>query len=205
MLADQASQALRATCAAPLYFAPAVLGARAFLDGGLVANNPSAIALHEARALFPNRAVQCVVSLGTGRKAQPAAPASGRLKTPQWLATMKTLAKAATRTEDVHHLLTDTLPLSGIAYFRLNPPLDERLSLDETSPDKLMMLQRVGQQSVARGGCCADAMDALIRLLSPTTNGGGEGATSALSHTRSRATAGAPLPRSASLDAGCGA
>jgi hypothetical protein len=24
---------------------------------------------------------------------------------------MKTLAKAATRTEDVHHLLTDTLPL----------------------------------------------------------------------------------------------
>ena len=35
-------------------------------DGGLVANDPTAIALREARALWPNRPIGTVLSLGTG-------------------------------------------------------------------------------------------------------------------------------------------
>jgi hypothetical protein len=38
----------------------------AVTDGALMANNPTAVALHEAKNLYPNVPVELVVSLGTG-------------------------------------------------------------------------------------------------------------------------------------------
>jgi Patatin len=58
--------ALRATTAAPTVFKPVLMGGELYCDGGIVASNPTAVAIHEARTIFPNVPIELVVSCGTG-------------------------------------------------------------------------------------------------------------------------------------------
>jgi uncharacterized protein len=58
-------EAALATSAAPTYFPAVKIGERTLIDGGVFANNPSAIALAEARIMWPDDDV-LLVSLGTG-------------------------------------------------------------------------------------------------------------------------------------------
>mmetsp|Transcript_1270 Transcript_1270/g.3405 ORF Transcript_1270/g.3405 Transcript_1270/m.3405 type:complete len:1282 (+) Transcript_1270:1961-5806(+) len=67
--------ALRATSAAPSYFDDISYDGGRHIDGGVVANNPSAVAIHEARQIFHGRPIELMVSLATG--AAPAKPAAG--------------------------------------------------------------------------------------------------------------------------------
>lgn len=63
-------EAVRATSAAPLFFEPVTLEASkaTFVDGAVRANNPVDQVTSEARRLWPDRSVGCLVSLGTGVK-----------------------------------------------------------------------------------------------------------------------------------------
>lgn len=62
------SDALRATTAAPVYFDVFVDECgEAFCDGAVVMNNPTSVAIHEARCLWPDRPLGVVVSVGTGK------------------------------------------------------------------------------------------------------------------------------------------
>jgi patatin-like phospholipase/acyl hydrolase len=49
--------ALRATTAAPTFFKPLLSFDELYVDGGIVASNPTAVAVHEARTIFPNVSV----------------------------------------------------------------------------------------------------------------------------------------------------
>ena len=69
-------QAARATSAAPGFFAPAVIGPDRiqFVDGGVGANNPVQYAMMAAERIWPERAVRCLVSLGSGHALMTSTP-----------------------------------------------------------------------------------------------------------------------------------
>ncbi|KAM9344308.1 calcium-independent phospholipase A2-gamma-like [Pholidichthys leucotaenia] len=130
-------QAVRASSAAPGYFQEFLIQSDIHQDGGIVMNNPCALAVHESRLLWPNQPFQCVLSLGTGRydntKRGPATSTSLRAK-------ISNLICSATDTEGVHTLLDDLL--APDVYFRLNPMLSAEVSLDENRPQALDQLQK---------------------------------------------------------------
>jgi len=126
-------EALRASSAAPTYFPEMVLGDDVHSDGCLLANNPTAVAVHEARCLWGKAMpLECVVSLGTGAALPQPIEFSG------FLDVGRVLKNSATCTETTHSIMQDVLPAH--TYFRFNPPItDLKLagSLDEVRPEKL--------------------------------------------------------------------
>ncbi|XP_062418707.1 calcium-independent phospholipase A2-gamma-like [Pungitius pungitius] len=138
-------QAVRASSAAPGYFQEFPLQSDIHQDGGIILNNPCALAVHESRLLWPNQPFQCVLSLGTGRydnaKRGPATSTSLRAK-------ISNLISSATDTEGVHTLLDDLL--APDVYFRFNPTLSALVSLDESRPRAMDQLQRDTQDYLER-------------------------------------------------------
>ncbi|KAJ8046693.1 Calcium-independent phospholipase A2-gamma [Holothuria leucospilota] len=139
-------EALRASSAAPGYFEEFKLDDYVFQDGGVLTNNPCALAVHECRLLWPDTPIQCVVSVGTGRydpmdQEFPAELSSLKTKL------IKVLC-SATDTEAVHTILQDLLPAGK--YFRFNPILSEEFLLDENRPEKLEKMQSEAREYLAR-------------------------------------------------------
>ncbi|XP_076862826.1 calcium-independent phospholipase A2-gamma [Brachyhypopomus gauderio] len=139
-------QAIRASSAAPGYFQEYVLGNDLHQDGGLLINNPTALAIHECKCLWPNTPLQCVVSLGTGRYEPASKSATG---TSTSLKTKLThVISSATDTEEVHTMLDALLPPD--TYFRFNPYMSEDIPLDESRRERLNFLQAEGQRYLER-------------------------------------------------------
>ncbi|MBN3298343.1 PLPL8 phospholipase, partial [Amia calva] len=138
-------QAIRASSAAPGYFQEFVLGNDLHQDGGLLINNPTALAILECKCLWPNTPVQCVVSLGTGRfenvGKNNATYTSLRTK-------LTNVISSATDTEEVHMILDALLPPD--TYFRINPFMSEDIPLDESRKEKLSQLQTEGIRYLER-------------------------------------------------------
>ncbi|XP_029019451.1 calcium-independent phospholipase A2-gamma [Betta splendens] len=138
-------QAIRASSAAPGYFQEFVLGKDLHQDGGLLINNPTALAIHECKCLWPNTPLQCVLSLGTGRYETVGknSPTYTSLK-----AKITNVISSATDTEEVHTMLDALLPPD--TYFRFNPLMSEDIPLNENRAEKLNFLQSEGERYLAR-------------------------------------------------------
>jgi calcium-independent phospholipase A2-gamma len=126
------------------------MGGEMYCDGGIVASNPAAVAIHEARALFPDIPIELIVSLGTGAfKRQKSPPRIG------WDGIVNQIVDSATDAEAVHHILEDVLGepemlgrrslVSQTRYYRFNPTigLAEEFPIDVTDPEKLSKLRRI--------------------------------------------------------------
>ncbi|EOD27102.1 hypothetical protein EMIHUDRAFT_205017 [Emiliania huxleyi CCMP1516] len=134
-----------ATTAAPGLFPPVERGGKVFVDGAVVANNPTKLAIREARRRWPGRRIGIIVSLGTGQMRQAQAPIA-RTSSPAsyWIPAMLDMAFDSNRTHaDVH----DTL-LPAIAnecghpfYFRIQPTIEDA-TMVTTIPRKLAALQQ---------------------------------------------------------------
>ncbi|KAJ8008783.1 hypothetical protein DPEC_G00082010 [Dallia pectoralis] len=138
-------QAIRASSAAPGYFQEYTLGKDLHQDGGLLINNPTALAIHECKLLWPNSPLQCVVSLGTGRY-----ETAGRNSTTytSLKAKITNVISSATDTEEVHTMLDALLPPN--TYFRFNPYISEDIPLDESRPERLTFLKEEGSRYLER-------------------------------------------------------
>ncbi|XP_026190920.1 uncharacterized protein LOC113146779 [Cyclospora cayetanensis] len=150
--------ALRATTAAPGFFSGKKMGRELLADGALLANNPTAVAIAEARALYPGVPIELVVSVGTGKCA------SERCDTRTgWDGIFTQLVNAATNTETIHELLTELLPPS--IYFRFNPEIDT-VSIDETSKERLDKL-KLAARRYADAPKNKEAIQRLADILRP--------------------------------------
>ncbi|XP_014271669.1 calcium-independent phospholipase A2-gamma [Halyomorpha halys] len=136
-------EAVRASAAAPTVFEEFKIGDLMHQDGGLVVNNPTAIALHEATTLWPEESVSCVVSIGTGRY-EPIITIDETVESSKssssWKLIFTKILESATDTEAVHRILNDLLPED--TYFRLNPHMSRLMTMDEISELKILELEQ---------------------------------------------------------------
>ena len=161
------------------YFPEYRIKANSFQDGGLVANNPSALALHEARLIWPHHSIQCLVSIGTGRMGnfKPLID-TGQLQqapNPAMLSIrdkLRVLLYCVTSSSNgTHDTLSDLLPMLGVPYFRLDPSLPREVPLDESREEELNLIVHEAKKYISHNKSkFAQIRESLFRTPSSVQN-----------------------------------
>lgn len=176
-------QALRATGAAPLYFRPmeiskpcigleavinAVSGNVVYLDSGLVANNPTRVAMHEADALLSLHnqihRPKCILSVGTGTVAwAPPTTSNNVMSKLGDLAGL--LLSVATATQTVANDMTAMVEASAglLKHERMNVHIGE-VSLAESNE---RILKRAAERYMAKHGDGSRVMKSFLQSCAP--------------------------------------
>ena len=112
-------------------------------DGGLVANDPTAIALREARALWPDRPIGTVLSLGTGAASPLGADGGDEPARSDLGKAVRSCGGPSAR------------------YYRLNPPI-KGVSMIESNEEKLRGMEDITRKYFREN---LDAREACTRLV----------------------------------------
>eukprot|EP00798_Chlamydomonas_sp_ICE-L_P003407 gene3408-13451_t len=161
-------QAIRASSAAPYYLDDFLCGEDRFQDGAACANNPTLIAIQQARLLWPDAPLECVVSMGSGITPPKPRPASMS----SYMDKGSVLIENATSTERVHEAVATLLQIvPGVKYYRFHPE-DERcgMELDDVDPANWVKLQTAADEySVAHAARFEECAAVLNRDLNQPT------------------------------------
>jgi len=114
-----------------------------FTDGCLVANNPTAVGMAEAKALWPNKPIDLVVSCGTGK------PPSKVVKPPSSVSDfLPILITCCGETSKTDSAISCILPSD--VYYRFQPFGSDifGVDLDETDAEKLNLLSAATSQFI---------------------------------------------------------
>lgn len=166
-------EALRATSAAPTFFSEIRVNGELHADGAIVANNPTAVALHETKCIYPGVPIELLVSMGNGQSPTNVADVAAGIETGKkekekekgmgWGDVVGSIVASATSTETVHHALLDLFPSDK--YFRFNPVTDST-QIDETRPDQLALFVKDSKDYIAAN---AEQFETVGRILRPKT------------------------------------
>jgi uncharacterized protein len=150
----------RATSAAETYFAPVVIQSASgdvyrCVDGGTAINNPTVAAILEAREMWDGEDVR-VLSLGTGIRTEPIAPANGGIV--GWLPHLISLFADA-QTSVLDHLAQWAVPSLVRCDIALGPKVNS--AFDDASAANLAALATLGRQLVTA------EIDNALAILAP--------------------------------------
>lgn len=147
-------ESARATSAAPWYFQPAKINDRIFLDGGLVANNPTDLAYWQAIEMWKECPIECIVSLGCGDEKEVETPEKTGLSSELG----SFFGELATTTKRAHNRVANAVQ-SGrdaasrqlLKYFRLNPKMSrvKPVDLDSTQKEDMEYLRMETEEFIA--------------------------------------------------------
>ena len=145
-------EALRATSAAPTYFAPIELtdritGERIIcIDGGVGANNPSMLAYLEAKRLYPNADEFRMLSLSTGKGPYSFDPTRNTGGFTGWASSITKVYSTAQET--LSRIYADAMPDMRVLRIFSNE-LERRISLDDVSRESITALEDAAEKVFA--------------------------------------------------------
>jgi len=153
-------KAIQATTAAPSFFGPVKFEGKSYVDGAVCANNPTALAIVEAAALWPGRPIEVIVSLGVGGNPDEADDISTGMV--YWVGQLTSLALSSLRVDmQVRSIVSLLKPRP--AYFRFDPPTGNH-ALDESRPVVLQRMRAGTRKYIAE---CEPDFDSLAQILRP--------------------------------------
>lgn len=138
----------RATSAAPTFFPPLDLSLGEgiqlkLVDGGLMANNPSLLALMEAEQVYPGRSY-VILSLGTGEYTDLKAPKKSGI-----VSMLKPTVEAlfSGPMQLTHDVIRGSIPKEN--YYRFSPRLNKKQdAMDNVSDDNIASLEEIAKREI---------------------------------------------------------
>ena len=168
-------EAMRASSAAPYFFDEFVSDGERLQDGAIVTNNPAVVAVHEAQRLWPGRAMELMVSVGTGkgppvrREVKPSSSGIGMMME-TFGELMVEAATSSERVAEAFEVLSPMIP--GMSIFRLQVE-DERcnVEIDDIKQETLMGIEQAAEEFMEDNIATMEEIACILRSCAPSMAG----------------------------------